>query len=384
MRRTVMLSVKSTRADLGRFVRRTAKTLGLQVEGPVLALHGRPEGARTVDRERSRDAEPSRPVLPRSHPLLEVAPIRYPETWVQRHQGLKVYGPTISVVDANDRLLADVSVEWGRKTEENWTFRRFHLPNPKRVTGRTLVLASTGGNTYFHWITDILPRIRLAREAGYLPGSFDHILVNGLDQPFQEGTLETLGIPKDKCLVFAEGESAWQLEEAILPSLPGVPGVVPRESVDFLRRELAAPQSGASRRIFIGRGGAKHRNLVHEEEISRELGKKGFEKVDCGNLSVLEQARIFASADMIVGAHGAALTNLVFCRPGTKVIELFSPRYVNPCYRDLCVAAGLKHAAMIGDNKDWMLSTRHDQPSAPITVSWELVEKGLQLVNGGL
>lgn len=377
-----MESVKSTRADLGRFVRRTAKTLGLQVEGPVLALHGKPESARTVDRERSRDAEPSQPVLPRSHPLLEVTPIRYPETWVQSYQGLKVYGPTISVVDANDRFLADVSVEWGRKPEENWTFRRFHLPKPKRVTGKTLVLASTGGNTYFHWITDILPRIRLAREAGYLPGSFDHILVNGLDQPFQERTLETLGIPKDKCLVFAEGESAWQLEEAILPSLPGVPGVVPRESVDFLRREFAVPASKVSQRIFIGRGGAKHRNLVHEEEISRELGKKGFEKVDCGNLSVLEQARIFASAGMIVGAHGAALTNLVFCRPGTKVIELFSPRYVNPCYRDLCLAADLRHTAVIGDGEDWVLSAKHDKPSAVITASWRFIEEMLDIVDG--
>ena len=86
---------------------------------------------------------------------------------------------------------------------------------------------------------------------------------------------------------------------------------------------------------------------------------------------------------MIVGAHGAALTNLVFCRPGTRVIELFSPRYVNPCYRDLCVAAGLSYAAVIGDGKDWDLSTRHDEPSAAITVSWSLLEEALEAVGSG-
>jgi capsular polysaccharide biosynthesis protein len=107
------------------------------------------------------------------------------------------------------------------------------------------------------------------------------------------------------------------------------------------------------------------------------LSERGFDSVDCGKMSVQEQAEVFGSAEVVVGAHGAALTNLVFCRPGTRVVELFSPAYVNPCYRDLCVAAGLRHAAVIGNGKDWVLSERHDQPSAPITASWELVEQAL-------
>ena len=31
---------------------------------------------------------------------------------------------------------------------------------------------------------------------------------------------------------------------------------------------------------------------------------------------------MFWNANSIIGAHGAALTNLVFCKPKTKVIEL--------------------------------------------------------------
>jgi len=378
------MNLKAIRAQMGRGSRKIAKALGLEPKGPVSAVHGKPEGAKTIDRERTREAASSQPVLPRSHPLLEATPIRYPETWVHDCEGLKGYGPTISVVDSHDRLLGDVSVEWGRKANENWTFRRCCLPKPKKIAGRTLVLASTGGNTYFHWITDVLPRIRLARKAGHETDSFDHFLVNGRDQPFQKETLALFGVPEAKCLFLSGSESAYEFEEAGLPGLPGVPGVVPPESVQFLREQFTATNSGRPKKIFMGRGGARHRALIHEDEISRGLASKGFEAVECESLSVQKQAEAFASAEVVVGAHGAALANLVFCRPGTRVIELFSPRYVNPCYRDLCVAAGLKHAAMIGDNKDWMLSTRHDQPSAPITVSWELVEKGLQLVNGGL
>jgi capsular polysaccharide biosynthesis protein len=296
---------------------------------------------------------------------------------VAKIKRLRVFGPTVSVVDEGGALLADVSVEWGRKAEENWAFRRLLLPKPQPVSGRTLVLASTGGDTYFHWITDVLPRLGLARRAGYNIASFDWVLVNGMTHPFQRETLKHLGIPKNRCLSFNKTELAYEMEEALLPSLPGVPGVVPPETVDFLRNAFPPKKNLRSRKIFIGRGEAKHRPLIHEKEIWAQLQKRGFDSVDCGKMPVQKQGEVFGSADVVVGAHGAALTNLVFCRPGTRVVELFSPAYVNPCYRDLCVSADLMHSAVIGDGQDWVMSERHDHPSAPINASWELVEKAL-------
>jgi capsular polysaccharide biosynthesis protein len=100
------------------------------------------------------------------------------------------------------------------------------------------------------------------------------------------------------------------------------------------------------------------------------LGERRFESVKCEKLSVQEQANIFCSAEVVMEAHGPALTNLVFSRPGAQVVELFSPAYVNPYCRDLCVAASLKHAAVVGDGRDWVLSENHDEPSTAITASW--------------
>ena len=369
---------KAIRAKLGRSVRKTAKGLGLPTYGPISVRHGKPEGAKTVDEERTKVAPPSHPVLPKIHPLLATNPISYRSTWAQRFRGLKVFGPTVSVVDESGKLLAYVSVEWGKKAEDNWSFRRLSLPKPQAVTGRTLVLASTGGDTYFHWMTDVLPRVGLARRAGYDPASFDWVLVNGLIHPFQQESLHQLGIPANRCLAFHKKELLYEMEEAVLPSLPGVPGVVPPESVDFLRNAFPAGKTPRGRKIFIGRGEAKHRPLIHEKEIWAQLQKRGYDSVDCGKLSVQKQAEVFGSADMVVGAHGAALTNLVFCYPGTQVVELFSPAYVNPCYRDLCVAAELRHSAAIGNGKDWVLSEKHDEPSAAISTSWELLEEVLE------
>jgi hypothetical protein len=43
-------------------------------------------------------------------------------------------------------------------------------------------------------------------------------------------------------------------------------------------------------------------------------------------LAVPEQAAIMALAKHVVAAHGAGLTNLVFCSPAARVLEVFGPK----------------------------------------------------------
>ena len=372
------MDLKAIRARVGRTVRKAAKGLGMPTNGPTKVQYGMPIGARMVDGEIKKSAPASCPILPHAHPLLATRQIEYRETWVKRWEELKVYGPTVAVVDSGSNLLADVSVEWGRRPEENWTFRRLCLPPAEVLKGKTLVLASTGGDTYFHWMTDVLPRLRLARKAGFEPSDFDHILVNGTDRPFQRETLGILGTPLHLCRIFSRKEKVYLCEEAVLPSLPGNSGVVPAETIRFLRELLVPSESPGGKKLFLGRGGASHRGLIQEKEFRDALERRGFETVECSTLSVRQQAELFASAAMVVVAHGAAATNLAFCRPGTRVLELFGPEYVNPCYRDLCVAAELRHAAVIGNGRDWQVYLKHDRPSAPITASCELVEEALR------
>lgn len=73
----------------------------------------------------------------------------------------------------------------------------------------------------------------------------------------------------------------------------------------------------------------------------------GFEVFDAGKASLRQQAETFASAELIVGIHGSAMTNLVFCRRGTRVVEMFGWRYVNPCYRILSANVGARHYAVM-------------------------------------
>jgi capsular polysaccharide biosynthesis protein len=52
------------------------------------------------------------------------------------------------------------------------------------------------------------------------------------------------------------------------------------------------------------------------------LLSKGFQIIKSQDLSFLEQVNLFYNLKCIVTLHGAGLSNLVFCRANTKVIEI--------------------------------------------------------------
>ena len=98
---------------------------------------------------------------------------------------------------------------------------------------------------------------------------------------------------------------------------------------------------GGQRLIFVSRADADRRRLVNEPAILERLCDKGFEVHTLNGLSVAEQQQLFASSAIICAPHGAALTNLVWCRPRTVVIEFLSEKHVRPCFKKLAEQNGV-------------------------------------------
>ena len=366
-----------------RTVRRVSARCGIRLPGPVGIKTWGDLPRKVIEKKRTHLVQDSCGVWPHPHPHLCTSSLEYPETGVAELSGATVYGPTVGIIDKENQLIPEVSIQWGTPPELHWTLRRLILPRQEILHGQTLLLASTGGETYFHWMTDVLPRIKLILKAGYQLAKFDHILVTGIEKPFQKETLLAAGIPPNKCRILGRKARGYYCENLTLPSLPSTPGIVPRSTVDYLKELFPAERSSAKRKFFVGRADAKHRILQHESEIRRQLALRGFEAYESEGASVAEQARLFHSAETIVAAHGAALTNLVFCEPGTTVLELFSPKYVNPCYRDTCIAANIRYAAVIGDGEDWEAVLGHDQPAAPISASPVATLEALARITAG-
>jgi tetratricopeptide (TPR) repeat protein len=209
------------------------------------------------------------------------------------------------------------------------------LPPAQKIDGTVAVLAGLSNSVYFHWMLDVLPRWELLRLAGVDLDKVDFFLVEK-ERPFQRQTLKSLGIPLEKVLTPGDYPHL-EARLLLIPSFPASISWMPEWSIEFLRRHFLPPAwlenpPKLHRRLFITRSKASVRRLVNESQVLDALKPWQFEVVDLEDLSVMEQARLFAEAEMVLAVHGSGLTNLVFCQPGTTVVELFSPYYVYPCY----------------------------------------------------
>ena len=226
------------------------------------------------------------------------------------------------------------------------------LPSPSTIAGRVAGLSIRYSNNYFHWMYDLLPKIgllqRLLHRSGMDLDAIDRWVVNGTNSAFQRDTLRLCGIPDSKLI--ADPVCHIQADELIVPIGSFNSGRVPRWVCQFLRSQFLAKSSiQPIRRLLISRSSASYRQLLNEAELFEALAPIGFERVWLEELPFAEQVALFQSAEAIVAPHGAGLSNIVFCAPDTKLVELFLPDERLDYYQIISAHLGLNYAAVIGD-----------------------------------
>ena len=118
----------------------------------------------------------------------------------------------------------------------------------------------------------------------------------------------------------------------------------PSRVAQALYRRLAAPyaKTPPTREIYVYRGPqGSNRLLLNEDELAARLAAMGIEVVKLERLPVAQQIALFASAKLVVGAHGAGLANIVFCSAGTCVLELTPDSICRQNFAALAVAYDL-------------------------------------------
>ncbi|AOY84033.1 tetratricopeptide repeat protein [Moorena producens JHB] len=297
-------------------------------------------------------------------PTVFVATIPEGRAWIAPQSSYWKICHAIAIITPDDYLLSDVSrnYPWYLPGCENYDPRNHiifsleQMPPLEYIDGTVAVLSGLSGHGYYHWLFDVLPRIEILRRSGIDFAKIDWFLINTPQQPFQEETLNCLGIPAHK-IISSDRYPHIQAQELVLPSFPGHFDWVPKGTIYFLRQrflpqalELKYPE-----RIYITRDQARHRQVLNETEVKELLSQFGFITIALESLSVREQVALFASVKAIVAPHGAGLTNTVFCRPGTQIIELVSPNYVRTDYWMISQQLGLKHYYVKGENFDCKL-----------------------------
>jgi hypothetical protein len=215
-------------------------------------------------------------------------------------------------------------------------------PAPDRRARATWILERVYDN-HSHWLTAHLPKLVLLRARGM---AGDVLLPRRLT-PVMERSIRMLGLDPERFPRFEPGGVLAVEALTVVQSDRFRP-----ELLRPVREALAPAGSAPRRRVFVSRARSAGRRLTGEETLWAALARRGFERVFMEALDFAAQVRLMADTAVLVAPHGAGLTNMMFCPPGTQVVEIADRAYPNPNFYALAVAMGLGywlvHAEGIG------------------------------------
>ena len=76
------------------------------------------------------------------------------------------------------------------------------------------------------------------------------------------------------------------------------------------------------------------------------LTGKGFKVIYPQQIPVIEQVQVFNSAERIISFHGGALSNLVWCKKGTRILEIFNHPYRSYDFARIAAEGELRYFAL--------------------------------------
>lgn len=195
---------------------------------------------------------------------------------------------------------------------------------------------------YYHWLLDGLGRWSVcpaARFACLLPWS---------GEAFQQAGPALVPDLAARGLTLGPGQAIEVRRLHWTTSLTGF-GTQFHPALRRLGEAMRSSAPAADRpALYICRDDAPNRPLRNEAEVMRLCVNRGFHVVRLAALPVMDQVALFAGARRIVAPHGAGLGNLLFCRPGTRLLELHMDRYVNWCFRRLAATMEVRYGCVIG------------------------------------
>lgn len=193
---------------------------------------------------------------------------------------------------------------------------------------------------YYHMTIEIVSRLSYVdgfEKYRYLPIIVDEIMVQ-IPQYFQ--LLNQCNVYQHKIISLRHGEVA-RIGRLVYPSyntwmpinvkdrnmIRTGDFVIAQSALENIRNYAQFNNVEKSRNIFISRKNVVSTRLKNEEKVRGLFEKHGFEVVFTEELSYKEQVNLFHMAKCVVGASGAALTNIIYCQEGTDIVCIIPEEY---------------------------------------------------------
>lgn len=246
-------------------------------------------------------------------------------------------------------------------------FGRGRSPRDTSVTLDTVAPLVPRYPNYYHWMVETVPKIRYLRAFESATQEAVTVLVPDNAPSFIEETLRLLGWPLSR--IRYTTKSNYNIQNLIIPSYPK------RHASDFewIRQEFIEAISSElepidESNVYVSRSNAIERRVLNEDEVMDVLSDHRFTRYCLENHSLAENVRLFNQADIVVGPHGAGLTDIIFAEDCT-LLELFGDKIKEP-YELLAETLGLKYEPMYcqADGADIVVDTNQlEQKISQIT-----------------
>ena len=194
-----------------------------------------------------------------------------------------------------------------------------------------------GNYNYWHWLFDILPRIKIIADQFDL-NQINYFLLPDNSKRFQKETLELMGISEKKQLSSLKyrhiiADEIVSCDHPYVTNNNATSAIqnLPQWIIDWLKekftKNLDLNDSNFPSKFYIDRGDAspnisKLRQIVNEKEVKDKLLEHKFRVIKLSDYSIKDQVKLFFNAKKIVGLHGAGFANVMFAKSELKMLEL--------------------------------------------------------------
>jgi hypothetical protein len=195
------------------------------------------------------------------------------------------------------------------------------LERPVRSLECAISLRSRGDSNFYHALNDVLgSRVRLLQESSVSPRIPVIVSQNLASQPFFQYLRRSPGLSGREIVVQRNGrvrcDHLYYLQSATLNVA----------NIEYAVQALGVPVSDPlqSDRIFVARRPPAIRAIENSAEVEDLVARYGFTVVDTSTIPLGRQIEIFSRAALVVGVHGAGLTNIAFRRSAPlHLVEIF-------------------------------------------------------------